>query len=244
VTTKYHGCYNIMMRTLYSSLFYVAAIVGASVPIARWQSSRDGDRLKQLPIINFVAPSPAPPNSSILLINASILHQTIWGFGGGITESAVTVFNKLDPISQKTLLDDLYGDNTYGTSLRYTGGRLTIGSCDYSLNYYNYDDTANDSSLQNFSITHDEAEIIPFIRRAQETAAATGRELRFVSTPWSPPGWMKTNGRMSCFPLGPLDCALLPQFESAWALYLSKYLTAYESAGVNVWAITVQVSRL
>ena len=94
--------------------------------------------------------------------------------------------------------------------------------------------------MLNFSIAHDEAAIIPFILSAQAAAAGFGRDLRFVSTPWSPPGWMKSNGRMSCFPLGPLDCALLPEFQPAWALYISRYLTAYAAAGVHVWGITVQ----
>ena len=92
-----------------------------------------------------------------------------------------------------------------------------------------------------FSVAHDEAAIIPLILRAQAASVAAGRETSFISTPWSPPGWMKSNGRMSCFPLGPLDCALLPEFQPAWALYLSHYLTAYAAAGVNVWGITVQV---
>lgn len=51
---------------------------------------------------------------------------------------------------------------------------------------------------------------------------------------------MKTNKQMSCFPLGPLDCALIPEYQPAYALYLSKYLTAYAAAGVDVWGITVQ----
>ena len=50
----------------------------------------------------------------------------------------------------------------------------------------------------NFSIAHDEHLIIPLALRAQRAAAASaavadggGGELQFVSSPWSPPGWMK-----------------------------------------------------
>ena len=49
-----------------------------------------------------------------------------------------------------------------------------------------------------------------------------------------------TASRQSCFPLGPLDCALLEWAMPAYALYLSKYLSAYAAAGVNVFGITVQ----
>ena len=45
---------------------------------------------------------------------------------------------------------------------------------------------------------------------------------------------------MSCFPLGPLDCALEPSWQPAYALYFSKYLSAYRAAGVNVTAVSVQ----
>jgi len=51
---------------------------------------------------------------------------------------------------------------------------------------------------------------------------------------------MKTNKQMSCFPLGPLDCALIPEFQPAYALYFSRYLSAFKAAGVDVWGITVQ----
>jgi glucosylceramidase len=51
---------------------------------------------------------------------------------------------------------------------------------------------------------------------------------------------MKTNKQMSCFPLGPLDCALVPEFQPAYALYFSRYLSAYKAAGVDVWGVTVQ----
>ena len=42
-----------------------------------------------------------------------------------------------------------------------------------------------------------------------------------------------TASRQSCFPLGPLDCALLEWAMPAYALYLSKYLSAYAAAGVT-----------
>jgi len=101
----------------------------------------------------------------------------------------VSVFNKLDAASQAALLADLYGENGDGTSLRYSTGRLTIGSCDFSLGYYNYNAMANDTAMTNFTIAHDEVAIIPFILAAQNATAAAGRPLRFLSTPWSPPAF-------------------------------------------------------
>ena len=108
--------------------------IGTSV--SWWQSARDtGDRLTpQTPLV-FTPLGNVPPNTSVFVINASDALQTVFGFGGALTESAIYVFNKLDAATQAGLLLDLYGENANGTSLRYTSGRLTIGSCDYALEY-------------------------------------------------------------------------------------------------------------
>jgi len=58
---------------------------------------------------------------------------------------------------------------------------------------YTYDDTAGDKTLKNFTIDHDRKDRIPFIKRAQEVAKG---KLQLYASPWSPPGWMKTNGEM------------------------------------------------
>ncbi len=209
-----------------------------------WRTAKDtSDRLSPQPQLQWSpnAPTPQPGvNSTSVTLAPDSKFQTIFGFGGAITEAAVSVFLQLDTTAQEALIADLYGENEDGTSLRYTSGRLTIGSCDFSLGYYNYNEKVNDTEMLNFTIAHDEAAIIPFILRAQNATAAAGRPLRFISSPWSPPAWMKTNNQMSCFPLGPIDCALIPEYQPAYALYTSKYLSAYAAAGVDIWAITVQ----
>ena len=209
-----------------------------------WRTAKDtGDRLSPQPPLQWApnAPTPMPGiNSTRVTLAPNLTFQTVFGFGGAITESAVYVFSKLNASAQESLIADLYGENADGTSLRYSTGRLTIGSCDFALGYYNYNEMVNDTTMSNFTIAHDEVAIIPFILRAQNATAAAGRPLRFVSTPWSPPAWMKSNNGMSCFPLGPLDCALIPEFQPAYALYLSKYISAYKNAGIDIWGITVQ----
>jgi glucosylceramidase len=206
------------------------------------RTSISGDRLTPGVNLTFTQSSVVNDSSSnvTITIDSSEQFQTIFGFGGAITESAVHVFGQLAAADQLQLLTDLYGENNDNTSLRYTTGRLTIGSCDYSLGYYSYNDKVNDTSMSNFTISHDEDAIIPLILSAQSQAASHGRTMRFISTPWSPPAWMKSNNLMSCFPLGPLDCSLLKWAQPAYALYFSKYLSAYKNAGVNIFGITVQ----
>ena len=230
-----------------------AAIAAAPAPhqVAVWRTARDtGDRLARVANLTF-SPNPsssAPSADASVFIDPTARFQEVFGFGGAITESATHVFGQLAPADQAALLDDLFGENAEGTSLRYTTGRLTIGSCDFALGYYSYNSMVNDTAMTNFTIAHDEAAIIPLVLRAQRAAAAQGRALRFISTPWSPPGWMKSNfplnndseTAMSCFPLGPLDCAIETWAYPAYSLYLSKYLSAYAAAGVSIFGITVQ----
>lgn len=121
---------------------YAAIVLGislsgcSSASISVWQTARDtGDRLSPQPALAFTSPGPISPNTSELVVNASEQLQTVWGFGGALTESSVHVFSKLDAATQASFLADLYGENSNGTSLRYTAGRLTIGSCDFALEY-------------------------------------------------------------------------------------------------------------
>lgn len=232
-----------MARVAGATVVLLAPVSLAQHSISVWETSQAStNRLTPVAPLQFTGgPAPTPsPNATVVTVNASATYQTIVGFGGAITEAAVYVFNELDAAGQAQVLQDLYGENANGTSLHYSMGRLTIGSCDFALGYYSYNDKANDTSMSNFTVAHDQAQIIPFLLRAQSTAAGRNTSMKWLSTPWSPPAWMKTNGLMSCFPLGPLDCALIPEFQPAYALYFSRYLSAYAAAGVRIWAVTPQ----
>jgi len=62
--------------------------------------------------------------------------------------------------------------------------------------------------------------------------------LRLFATPWSPPGWMKTNGQMdgSARPCLKTD----PRYRVAWANYYAKFFDAYSQYGVPFWGLTIQ----
>ncbi len=64
--------------------------------------------------------------------------------------------------------------------------------------------------------------------------AAAGGSLNLFASPWSPPSWMKTNHDM--LHGGKLD----PTFYDSWAMYYTKFIKAYEKAGIPVWGISVQ----
>jgi glucosylceramidase len=74
-------------------------------------------------------------------------------------------------------------------------GRVPIASSDFALADKTYDDTPNDFNLINFSLLHEDfAYKIPIIQQALNL---TKNNLKLFASPWSAPGWMKDNGKMT-----------------------------------------------
>lgn len=169
-----------------------------------------------------------------LNIDLNERYQKVRGFGGAFTDSTAFNFMQLPEAQQEEMLESYFGSTGHGYSIC----RLQIGSSDFAISHYNYANQTDDYTLDSFSIAHDLEYIIPMIQRAKKVAAANGVELQFVSSPWSPPAWMKRTNRM--------QNSLMPGLRQeddvfkAWALYFSKYLTAYKEAGVDIKHVTIQ----
>jgi len=115
----------------------------------------------------------------------------------------------------------------------FSWGRIPIGLCDFDDEAapYSLDDSSGDYQMKYFSLHRDSTKRIPLIKMAQ----AYQPSLRFFGSPWSPPGWMKSNstyhgGNMKS------DSATL----TAYALYLEKFVQGYKDAGINVDAVCCQ----
>ncbi|POM61800.1 Glycosyl hydrolase family 30 protein [Phytophthora palmivora] len=128
------------------------------------------------------------------------------------------------------LVDAYFGDD----GLQYTIGRIPIGSTDFSLTIYSYNDVEGDLAMENFSIDMDKTKKIPFIQRAMDKSS---RGMKLYGSSWAPPAWMTTeNTTINCavqgYPGG--------EYWEALALYYSKFVSAYEGEGIPIWAITTQ----
>ena len=162
-----------------------------------------------------------------IFVNSAVQYQQIEGFGGAFTEAAALVFARLPQARQDELLR-AYFDPIAGHG--YTLCRTHINSCDFSLGNYAYA-AQPDAALRDFSVARDHEALIPLIRAAQRAA---GRPLKLLASPWSPPAWMKTNGRMTG------GGKLKPEFRQTWAEYYCRYIEAYAAEGLPIWGITVQ----
>lgn len=157
-------------------------------------------------------------------------YQTMVGFGAAMTDSSAWLLrNKMSATQRKALLNELYGPPP---NLNFNMMRLTVGSSDFSLNVYTLDDVffgQSDPELKHFNITSNLEDLIPAVKEA----LAVNPGLRIMASPWTAPAWMKANANV-------LGGELDEQYESVYADYLIKYLDAYRSHGIPIFALSLQ----
>uniref|UniRef100_A0A183BSX3 Glucosylceramidase n=1 Tax=Globodera pallida TaxID=36090 RepID=A0A183BSX3_GLOPA len=158
-------------------------------------------------------------------VNASVQFQTVLGFGGAFTDSATYNLNSLSGPTRAALQRAYFDKNI-----------VPMGATDFSVRDYSYCDTPDDLSLSTFALAKEDVEWkLPNIRSAN---ALSGGGLRLFATPWSAPGWMKTNGQM--VGAGTLKGALDGPYYKAFANYFKRFFEAYQSHGnVTFWGLTL-----
>lgn len=173
----------------------------------------------------------------------SIVQAALTGIGGAFNEQGGEAFMRLPAAKRKDLTQALFNPEK-GAGLTFC--RTAIGSSDFGLGPYSYSETANDYRMERFSVERDAESVIPFILAAKKE----NPRLRIFASPWSPPGWMKENGRMATTDAAPSrsrnprdkDNVLRsdPKIYDAYALYFSKYVQGYAEHGVTIDRILVQ----
>src|SRR5580700_331375 len=165
--------------------------------------------------------------SQVITVNPATTYQTMTGFGASFTDSSAwLVYNS--PLRSQ-IMTKLF-DPANGIGLDFL--RQPIGASDFSLSLFSYDDMPagqSDPTLANFSIAHDQAYILPVLKQA----LSINPGITIMATPWSPPGWMKTSDSMIGGTLNSGDYQVL-------ADYLTKFIQAYDAAGVPIALITPQ----
>lgn len=196
--------------------------VAAVAQCRAWMTS-DREKFKEVAVAGWQSKSGAAPG---VTVDASQQFQSILGFGGAFTDASCYLLGKMEPARRRQLLEEFFGRDGLGLSV----GRTCIGASDYSCSAYSYDDTTvADPELKHFSIEHDRGYILPVLREA----LATQPDLFLFSTPWSPPGWMKTGGSL-------LGGSMRKEYFQSYAQYFVKFLEAYKAAGVPIRAVTTQ----
>jgi glucosylceramidase len=198
-----------------------------------WMTTSDGgQRLAPQSIVTFTPDNGS--NSRLIRVNENITYQIMAGFGASFTDSSAWLAHQLSPAVYQNLMTQLF-DYTEGIGLSLL--RQPMGATDYARSVYSYDDIpgGSDVALSNFSVHHDQADIIPVIQRALQMNPA----LKVIASPWSPPAWMKTTGSMMGQTNG-TQSSLKPDCYSAYANYFVKFIQAYREQGIPIYAVTVQ----
>jgi glucosylceramidase len=156
--------------------------------------------------------------------------QEMVGFGAALTDaSAFLIQNRMSGLDRERLLQDLFGRDS-GVGFSFV--RIAMGASDFSSRHYSYDDlpvSQTDSTLSHFSIAADRADKLPLLRRA----LAINPQLKVVASPWSPPAWMKTTNSL-------IKGTLRQEFYDSFANYFVKFIRAYASERVPIYAVTIQ----
>ena len=204
------------------------AYVTRAPSVSVWMTTPDGTRL--------LAPQPAIPfdgggEAAVTLeVDESRRFQTMAGFGAAVTGSSAWLIQRKMTQARRTELIRSLFDAERGIGLSFV--RTTMGASDFSPRDYTYHDLApgeTDPALNRFTIAADREEVLPVLKAAR----AVFPGLRVMATPWSAPAWMKTSGRLA-------GGSLRPDAYPVYAQYFRRFLEAYASEGVPVYAVSVQ----
>jgi len=188
--------------------------------------------------VNLMAPQAsvnfadgAVSGEHVVIVDETQTYQQIDGFGAAFTDSSCYLLNQVaTPSARADAMNHLFTRIGNGIGLSFM--RTPMGASDLARTRYSYDDMPQgqtDVSLTNFSIAHDQADIIPIILQAHQL----NPQMKLMATPWSPPGWMKSTDSL-------VGGSLKSAYYTSYANYFVKYLQAYTTAGVTVDYLSLQ----
>ncbi|XP_063276439.1 lysosomal acid glucosylceramidase-like isoform X2 [Prinia subflava] len=195
----------------------------------KYESSKAGKRLERSEG-RFQSSLRTP--GLLLTINISTLYQHVKGFGGSLSDAAAMNILKLSQPAQDNLLRSYFSES----GIEYNLVRVPMACSDFSVRPYSYDEVPDDYELKHFSLADEDVKMkIPLLRRA---LAMSKRPLLLFASPWTAPGWMRTNGDVRG--KGSLKGKAGDKYHKAWANYFIKFLDEYAKHKVTFWAVTAQ----
>ena len=163
----------------------------APVRVALWLTNPDGSALfkRQDPDLSFTSAADRAPT---IIVDEGQRYQTMDGFGCALTGGSAMLIHRMNPDKRAILLKELF--STRGDSIGISYLRISIGASDLSDHVFSYDDLPagqTDTGMEHFSLEPEQKDLIPLLQQI----LAINPEIKILGSPWSPPGWMKTNGK-------------------------------------------------
>lgn len=201
------------------------------------------------PVKNVKWSDKAPAGDAPVIKVTGATAQTIDGIGGTFNEIGWDMLCYLTEEERTAVMNALFSEN----GCHFTYCRMPVGASDYGISFYSHNDVVDDFNMVNFSIARDRHILLRYIKAAKEI----NPDLKMWASPWSPPGWMKTNchygsgydwsgDKYSGLPIEKhleLPCTgfkMQQGYLKAYTLYLAKFCKAYDAEGVHIENINVQ----
>lgn len=186
----------------------------------QWISSTQNQQLQA----NSVVSQPMSTSAEMELTGTL---QQIRGFGGCFNELGWLPLQEISQESREQVIRELFSPD----ELNFTFNRTPVAANDFAEAWYSYDETDGDYELNDFSVAHDEATLIPYIHAAQRYQP----DMSLFASPWSPPTWMK---QPKVYNYGRIVTS--PENLTAYAQYLLKYVQEYARRGIRIDQLHVQ----
>lgn len=165
--------------------------------------------------------------NQVVNLYPEVQYEKIEGFGGAITDAAAYVYSLMNEEQKKQLIETYFSPQ----KMKYGIVRVHMDSCDFSTEMYEAMSDKEDTELRSFSFARTEKYILPMLQDAQRAA---GKPLKLMLSPWSPPSFMKTNGRRT------FGGSLKPEYRKMWADYICRYISEFENRGFQVQRMSLQ----
>ncbi len=184
-----------------------------------------------------------------IVVDPKTTYQTILGIGTSLEEASIYNLYKMSEEARDEVLTKLVGTDVNNDEANM---RLTVGAADFTgREFYTYADIPYDMMPRdeseayymewledNFSIQKDvDYHIIETIKKVQEI----NPNVKFFSSSWTPPGWMKSVNKDFYFnPYNLKAGRLEDKFIPVLAKYYVLYVEAYAELGIDIYAMTLQ----
>ncbi len=191
-----------------------------------------GDESVKLQLQDPVRFVPASNNFQNIEIDATQKFQYVDGFGYTLTGGSVEVINRLSPSKRKALLQELFGPDKNSISISYL--RVSIGASDLDGEVFSYNDLPEgqtDPALSKFSLEKDKA-LIAMLKEILKI----NPDIKIIAAPWSPPVWMKDNGKSK-------GGSLKPEFYTTYANYFVKYIQGMKKKALPLLPSLLRTNR-
>ncbi|HEY8271875.1 MAG TPA: glycoside hydrolase family 30 beta sandwich domain-containing protein, partial [Pseudobdellovibrionaceae bacterium] len=175
---------------------------------------------------DFTSGTPSE-NPTIVKIDTAILHQSMIGFGGNITESCLENLKKLSP-SDKENFFKIFFDQKSGAGFSYL--RVPIGANDFSIGDYSLNDTPGNKPDPQLKL-YNPKKLQVFIQFIQE-AKKYNPDIKLIMTPWTAPAWMKDTKSLK-------GGQIKKKYYRAYSDYLIKTINEFESKGIKIDQMTI-----